>query len=147
MSETLDHSPAHVVRQMLMDLGHCSASSFPAYVNYEPPTPDDCVTVFDTQGTDHGRTAPDSERQVHHGIQVRVRSQYPEAGYRKARQIALALDGVYDLGVTVVGDVTRSYVVLSVNRTSEVLSLGREVAESKRPLFVVNALVPLRQVP
>lgn len=148
MPDTLTHSPQNVVRQLLVDLGLCTPLSFPAFTN-EPPTPDDCVTVYGPQGVDHGRTAPDSERQSHHGIQVRIRSRLEEVGYAKARLIALALDAVYDRGVTVeeFGEVGgASYVIHSINRTGEVLSLGREVGVSKRNLFVINALTTLRQL-
>lgn len=157
MSDPLHHSPADVIRSVLVTLGLTTEPAllpendlpWPSFTNREPPTPDDCVTVFDTDGVDHGRVMFGGERQSHHGIQIRVRSTYHDSGFKKAREIALSLDSLYDFSVTVPGTQQvggEDYVVHSVNRVGEVLSLGREVPESKRSVFTVNAMLTLKMI-
>lgn len=143
MAEALNHSPADVIRRVLIALGQGAdppATPWPVYSSFEPGSPDNIITTFDTTGRDHGRTAPDSERQVHHGVQVRVRANSHGAGFQKARQIALALDGIYQYTITISG---KTYLLHSFNRTSEVVVIGKESPESRRSVFTVNGLVAL----
>lgn len=151
MAGSLNHSPADVVRKLLitLELGHASpptsADQWPIYVSAEPTDPDNVITLYDTEGRSHGRVHNDGERQEHHGFQVRVRARTHPLGYAKAKAIAETLDtGIYQEVVTMPDDT--HYLVHAVSRGSDVLPIGFESPTSKRVLFTINALVALRQV-
>jgi len=144
---SLLHSPADIVSRLLTAFGYGVDPSvpgeWPVNVAREPNTPDDAITVYDTQGRDDGRTMVDGERQEHHGFQVRVRSMTHPAGYAKARSIADALDqGVLFTQVDVDGT---TYTVFAVTRTSDVIAIGKEAELSKRSLFTINAIAAIRR--
>lgn len=141
MSEPSLHSAAHVVQQALIALGLAAAPvssgsqpDWPCYVESEPDQPDNVITVYTTTDVDHGRTSPDRERQVHYGVQIRLRAATYAVGYPKARALALALDNAYQTSVVLGGT---TYTLHSFNRSGGVVSLGPEPL-SHRNLFVIN---------
>lgn len=149
MPGLLLHSPADVVRQLLVDLGlgidyADDRTDWALFASGEPDLPDNCITVYDTTGLDEGREMVSGERQEHHGLQIRVRSKTQAVGFAKARDISVALDeDVYQETVAVDGD---SYLVWAVRRTGDPLFLGKDAPNSKRNLFTINATVSLRAV-
>lgn len=147
MSGPLNHSPAYVLRQGLVDLGlgtnPADGAAWPVFARKEPDKPDEVVTVYNTAGRDLGRTAPDQERTELYGIQVRVRSGAPDVGDAKARAIALALDKVYRRQLLVDGVV---YLVTHFQRTSGVLDAGTDAPTTSRSVFTVNGLLSLSMV-
>lgn len=148
MPGSLTHSPADIVRRLLIALGvgvDPPSSPWPIYASGEPSLPDNVITVFGTTGRQHGRTATDGEMQEHHGIQVRIRAATYPVGYTKARTIATALDTMYQDVITV-PSTTNSYLIHAILRTSDVIELGKETPSSKREIFTVNALVSVRAV-
>src|SRR5262245_28835704 len=151
MPGLLVHSPAEVVRQLLIDsgLGGEPGGEWPVFATNGPDLPDNAITVYDTAGTDDGRSM-DGERWERGGIQVRVRSTTHTVGHPKSKAIALMMD---QLSQQVVHVDTNAYKIWTIVRTSDVLPLGKEVAGagmpgdiSRRNLFTVNALVNLREV-
>ncbi len=157
-ADDLRHSPAEVVRQLLVDEGLCTdhgpaleaAAPWPAYATNEPDNPDDCVTVFDTQGQDDGRVMSDGQLQQHYGVQVRVRSAShgPVGGWRKAREIRTGLSKeVYRQDVTVTDeDGTASrYMVHALTRIGMVLPIGRDKPSSHRDVYTINMTVVVVQ--
>lgn len=147
MPGILEHSPADIVGQLLVDLnlgsdpetpGTGTDTDWPISVSTELATPDDAIEVYDTVGR-FNDSVQFGEFHELQGFIVRVRSQIHETGYAKAQEIAIALDEtVLDDLVTLDGVV---YVVHQTQRTSGVIALGREVPSSKRHLFTVNAVV------
>lgn len=159
MPGNLTHSPAEVIKNLLIKKGLASASAvtdwdarraysgsaWPAFADGEPDTPDRCVTVYDTAGAAHGKRMTDGESEESAGIQVRVRSDKHAAGWQKAQTIAVNLDSNVTYGDQVdIG--TSVYNVYAVTRTGPVLQLGRDAPNSDRRLFTINALVRIRQV-
>ena len=149
MPGILTHSPADVVRRVLIALGLGTdpslspQQSWPVFSDGEPDRPDSVITVYDTAGKRKGRTMTDGEVQEYHGIQIRIRSSAHSAGYLKARALAIALDGdVYQETVTIG---SKTYLIHQLSRTSDVLRLGKESPVSKRCLFTINALAMVRQ--
>jgi hypothetical protein len=148
MANTLTHSPADIIRWLLVSLGLGSdpdeGAPWPVYAAGEPNAPDNVITVYDTAGTDDGRSMIDGEVMGHNGVQIRVRSTTHPVGYAKADAVWTALcEEVYDNTVTIDGV---SYLVHSVNKIGDVLALGKEVPASKRSLFTINAVVSVRAV-
>lgn len=145
MSGPLDHFPADIIRQLLIDLGvsfDVTATDWPSFSQKEPDNPDNVITVFDTMGRDLGRTNPDMVRSERYGIQVRVRGGDVDATGVRARSVAMTLDSVVRRPVTID---TTSYLVLSFVRTGPVLRLGIDAPSSGRWIFVVNGLASLRK--
>jgi hypothetical protein len=144
VSGRLNHSPAAVLRQALVDLGLGSdpgaGQEWPAFATKEPDAPENALTLYDTAGRDLGRTAPDQGRTEMPGVQVRVRAGRVADGWAKANALAVALDRVY--WQTVVVDST-PYLLWHVARTTGVLSLGLDSPNTARRLFTVNALASI----
>ena len=150
VTNTLLHSPADVIRGCLIDLGLGSdptldpQAAWPIYVSSEPTTPDNCLTVYDTQGVEDGSSQLDGELWTHHGFQVRVRSTDHVTGWARANAIRQALaQQVLDNAVAVG---TSHYVIHAAAGIGSVLVLGKDTPTSKRSLFTLNATAVLRQV-
>ncbi len=140
------HSPADIVAYLLAELGVGSQptdnTSWPVFVSGEPDTPDNCITVYDTEGNDHGRNMVTSEAMGHKGIQVRVRGANHQTGFVKADLISSYLEEIYDRTVSVDGT---AYTVHCFTGIGDVLSLGRDTPQGSRRLFTLNALVDVKQ--
>lgn len=145
MSGQLDHTPAEILREVLIDLGEVTAvddqASWPCYHQQMPDSPDNCVCIYTTQGTTQGRTF-DGEVQEHYGLQIKVRSS-GTGGYAKLRRILNALDALIRTTVYI-GNTT--YFVQSFNRTTDTLPLGREKKTSDRFLYTLNGVMPIRKL-
>lgn len=139
----MQNTPAEIVRQLLIDLGKAlppeNEAEWSAYCAAEPGKPDNCVTIYDTGGTGHGRMQSTGEIPTHFGVQVRVRSETIAVGQSKVREIAAALATVKNRPVTI-GE--NHYVAAVVNQRGSVLALGKD-RESHRFLFTANFLVAL----
>lgn len=148
MSGPLNHSPAYVLRQALVDLGlgtdPADNGDWPVIARKEPDEPDDVITIYNTAGRDLGRTAPDQRRIELYGTQVRVRASTPSGGNSKARAVANTLDALYLQ--TVLVDGTR-YEIAHFARTTDVLDLGVDSPVTNRSVFVVNGLLSLSMTP
>lgn len=142
MPSTFPHSPADVIRHLLVAKGCGTLPSdggdWPIYVASEPDGPDNCVTVYDTQGQDDGRSMHTGELWNHNGFQVRVRARdHSSAGWPKADEIQTVMaEEVYQDYVTI-GDET--YFVHAVTRIGDPIPLGKETPSSKRNLYTINA--------
>lgn len=148
------HAPADVIRWLLINLGLGIAPTVADLTDWqvsaekERDSPDNTITVYDTDGADDGRSMVDGTIFYHYGFQVRVRGHSHQLGWRKANDIRTALaKNVSFTDVTVNDGISAgNYVVYSVVRIGGVLSLGWDDPNTRRHLFTVNALVTLRQV-
>lgn len=152
-SNLLLHSPADVVAQALVDEGVGSdpsgESAWPVFVTKEPSTPDNCLTVTDTTGVDHGRVMS-GELQGHRGVQVRIRARTQALGFRKATALRVfmsegnaAHSGCRNLTVTLDGVV---YLLRNFAKIGDVLSIGSDTPNSMRRVFTLNATVLVEYV-
>lgn len=145
MANTLTHSPARIIRQLLIDLGLGSnGGTWPVFYAMEPNAPDNCISVFDTTGTSDGRSMIDGELFGHEGFQVRVRAQDHDTGWTKADAIQKGL--AEDVSLETVTVASSRYTVYAVTRISDVLPLGRQVPQSMRSIFTINATLAVNQV-
>jgi len=145
----LTHSPADVIRKLLVDLSlgalasEASATNWPVYFSAEPVTPDNAITVYDTPGVNSGRSMVDGKKMGLYGFQVRVRATDARVGWIKAHAIQATLaEVVYD--ETVVIGASR-YLVHAVSKIGDVLSLGKDL-NSARSLFTLNAVTTIKQI-
>lgn len=152
---TLAHSPADVIRWLLVGLGlgtdYRNVGLWPVYAAGEPPKPDNVLTVYDTVGTDDGSVmiGARGELQGHYGFMVRVRAADHPVGWAKANAIRANLaETVYDNTVVVPllnGVAAGTYVVENCAQVGHVLALGPNVANEKTWLFTVNAVATINQ--
>lgn len=144
----MTHSAADLTRWYLVAGGTGTdphdGAAWPAYAGREPAAPDDALTVYDTDGLDHGRSMPTGEILGSQGVQVRVRSTDHRTGYSKAEEVRAALAAAYQEVVAPPGDPER-YLVHCFSRIGDVIPLGREPGSS-RYVFTVNAVTPVRQL-
>lgn len=149
MSGPLNHNPAEVIVKMLEDNGYCTYPSLQAdwagYTSYLPDTPDNAICTYDTVGLRHGRTMPDGETQMIHGVQVSLRGVNDGVVRQKAR----AIYSFFDLHVhnaSVLMEDGSVYQVIAVHNQGDPISLGTESTTSTRRLYTLNTLVSLRMV-
>jgi hypothetical protein len=142
----LTHSPADVLRSLivLLDQGEMPPSGpWPVYVSAEPDVPDDCITVYDTEGVDAGRDMY-GEVVVRHGAQVRVRGADHRRAWAKADAVAASLDeAVFQTEVPLEDE---TYLVHTIRRASGPLRIGYDTPQGKRNVFTLNVLLTLRQL-
>lgn len=149
MPGSLTHSPADILRRLLINLGlgtlpTTTVTSWPIRAHNESDTPDNQITIYDTVGKKNGRTMFDGEVQEHHGFQIRIRSSNSVDGYTKARAIAVTLDEVIYQNNVVIGGTT--YCVHSVTRTTDVIAIGKEASTpTKRSIHTINGLISVRE--
>lgn len=144
----MSHSPGDIIRHLLIAnglgvlpiAGQEQTLIWPIFASIEPPIPDNCVTVFTTDGSNDGRIMQ-GPMQGHAGFQVRVRSRSEQEGWNKASDIQDFLQTVVRVRITIDTD---DYCIHSCNRIGDVVPLGLEVGVSKRRLFVFNATTAYR---
>lgn len=150
MSTSLLHGSADIVRWLLVAKGFLTSplasplQPWPCYESKEPSSPDNCVTIYDTSGFNDGRAMVDGELFVHDGIQVRIRSIDKPTGAAKVNALYKQLsENIYQDQVTIDGTV---YQVHCISKFGNVLFLGKDVPNTKRSLWTINAAVSLRQL-
>jgi len=152
MGGSIEHSPARIVQHLLIALGVAALPPrrpWPAYYLNGPSTPDNLIIVYNTVGKKHGKTMVDKERQIHHGVQVRVRGSTDDICYMKANDIAIALDRMLRQEVTV-DEVL--YTVQNVVIMGDPIQFPKPATTGKIPeveedrsIVVINCLLPIRQ--
>lgn len=153
MSGRLEHSPANVVRWLLVSLnvadhpdpsGTAPLGDWPIYWKAEPDSPDNVISVYDTEPVVDGRTHVDGEMQLHDGIQVRIRCDDEIDGFNKANELYDAMARqVRRNTVSILGS---TYLVQAITHKGGVLSLGTQAPVTRLHLFSFNSLVSLRQI-
>lgn len=148
----LEHSPAEIIRSLLVTLGLGEDPSigtgspvynWPIYISQTPGLQDNVITVYDTTGNKDNRMQATGEVDEHFGIMVQVRADSHPTGYAKASSIASHFDlSVSGNNVTIDG---YDYVVNAVVRTGTINSLGKE-PKTDRNLFTLNATVSLSYI-
>lgn len=153
----LQHSIADIMRYALVSVGVGTfpvtapqipkSSDWGIYAEGEPSSPDNVVTLYETQGIDDGRDMITGEKFGAYGFQVRIRAVDHKTGILKANQIKTTMElkagGIYDLGVTIDGI---NYTVHAVSKIGQILSIGKEVPKTKRSLFTINAVMNVTMV-
>ena len=151
MSGALTHSPARVLRQLLIDqgLGVAYSSATTAWairVNEGlKDVPDNAIFLQDTVGNKFAKRMDDGEVQENPGVQVIVRAggaTAEQTGNDKARTIMTTLDPLKLQTVTIDSS---TYTVHNISRSGGVNALGTEEGKSMRYLFSLNLTVALRE--
>ena len=154
MTTTLEHSPADIVRQLLIDLalGANGGVSWPVYASNEPSSnnsnvPDALIVVTDTASRKDGRSQVSGQLFQHYGVQILVRHPTHKVGFLKASAIERTLsENVNRQSVSLaaaVGETTDTYLVYSLS-VNPLLVLGKG-PDNNLSFFSINAFVSLRQ--
>lgn len=155
MSGLISHPVSQIVQQLLIDLligtdpTESPQLSWPVFYSSEPPSPDNCITVYDTESKDDGRNMVDGVRNEHYGFQLRVRAQSYTTGNAKCQTICDALDSLLRVTLTVndeSGTGSSEYEIHSVSRSGRPIHLGRRPPIDRLDLFTINAFVTLAEV-
>jgi hypothetical protein len=148
----LTHSPARVIRQLLVDINQAinpnnSSTSWQATAHNELDTPDNVITVGNTAGILQGDSQLTGEQYEAYGVQIRLRATDEDIGWAKAKAIVTALEGVNRRGVVVSDTPSVTYCVHGVIRSGGILATGYDVPASKRKLLFLNVLAQIEQQP
>lgn len=149
MSESLAHSPAQIVAQLLVNLSIGTApaddGSWPVYDTGLPDTPDNAICVYDTTGTLDARLMQTGEWNEHHGINLRLRTTDHQTGVTKVNAMAVALDTTVNHTTVSMASPTAVYDVETMSRKSGPFDNGPEPTSGRR-IFTVNYVASIRQV-
>jgi hypothetical protein len=141
----MNHSPATILRQFLIDAGLVPVEldvQWSCYIASMPESPADALCAYDTSGTKDGRLMQGLviERA---GVQIKVRSTSYTDGWSKAEAVRMALDAILRTPVTVAGV---NYIILVFIRSTGVVALGTEPGTTSRNVsFTINGLVAINQ--
>lgn len=141
----MTNSPAEIIWQLLVDLADdWGGDDWDLFVNNEPESPDNTITIYDADGLMNARLQHTGEFDENPGIQIRVRSAEYAEGWVIANAIKKVLDeNVYDNVVAVEGG--GDFVVETFNRSTNVLSIGHE-SESQRWVFTLNGTAVINEL-
>jgi len=151
MSGSLNHSPAQIIAQLLIDLSvgtdPASETTWPVYNTSLPDSTssDNAICVYDTTGEMDSRMMIGGEWEERYGINIRIRSSDHVAGVAKMNALAVALDTQVQNAAVAMTTPTSVYAVQSVSRRSGPFDNGPEPTSGRR-VFTVNYLASLRQV-
>lgn len=148
MSGRLNHPPAEIVQQLIVDYGlgilGGEEGAWPVYSGMMPDgetDPSEVIAVFGTDGKLEGREHVEQEMEEKYGVQVRTRSKDTGNGYVKCKAISDMFDTkVYRREVVMGTDV---YLIQSILRTSMVIDMGADPV-SRRRNWSVNAIVTMK---
>ena len=154
MANVLTHSPATIIRQLLIDLGLGVESEYtgdaytggdwPVFTSIEPDAPDQVITAFDTAGRSDGRRQIDGGILTHWGFQLRFRSKDHPTGWMKADEVRRALsEDVYQTTVTVDDE---SYQVHAVTGIGNPIPFGKGVPGISRLVLSLNAMAVIKAI-
>lgn len=145
MSGPLDHPVAHIIAQLLVDLGiatHAVDSDWRVFVESEPNNPGNVITVYDTTNDTDGWIMATGMLLERLGVQVRVRSETYMPGFTIMESVKIMFDQTVRR-TQVTRDAT-TYLIHSMDRASGPFHIGTE-ENSQRDLFTINYLVTLEK--
>lgn len=140
-TSSLSHSPTEITRQLML----VADPSEQVFVGGEPPTPDDVITLFDTEGTSDGRIQINGQLQQHYGLQLRFRATDYPTGWRKANQWRTFLSEQVNQDVVTMPDLSQ-FLVWCYAKIGQVLCLGTGGGSDKRFYFTLNCAAPIEQI-
>lgn len=147
MSGRLTKSPAKVMQQLLIDLdlaaSKASGDPYPCFYSNQPDTPDNCFTVYNTEGRVQGRDQISGEPLEVHGIQVRLRDTDVETGDNKINLVAQTLSAVARQDVIIDSEI---FLVHALTQSGNPIYIGLDAPNSKRVVWTLNLLMTVTQV-
>lgn len=153
-------SEASILRQYCADVSlgtipdgtDTTPPAWSMFLGGEPERPDNCLTFYDTDGPDDGRSMISGDVIGANGVQIRIRSVNYVTGWAKASAVRdqLMLTGAtapYQRNVSVTTNgTTRNYRIDCVVGIGPVLSLGKMLPNNRLNLFTLNVMVRARSL-
>lgn len=155
IGNTLAHSPAEVLRQLIIDLNQGSwpnlDSDWPVYTRQKPNEPDNLILTTTLGSVPHGRNFVTGESRLHFGAEVLVRSIRTNStgtggytsGYEKIGLVCLALNTQVFNRIVYVSSYT--YTVHAMVQTGDISDQGADNADNERYLFSVSYTMAITQ--
>lgn len=150
MTGSLVHSPAQILRKLLIDLGLGSMPDptttiiWPIFAESMPSSPDNLICTYTTQGVLQGSSMVDGEVQESYGFMIKVSTAVDRDGWSMASLIVNKIDKEVNR-TTVIIDAF-SYLVHSMRRTSSILNLGKGVPANKQNAYTINGTMTITQI-
>ena len=135
----------YIINELVEMTDPSDKDNWPLYISHLPDGSNvktNAGAVYDTTGVNDMRSMT-GEWPQHPGIQLRIRSDNYETGYKKIEDIAHLLDEVANNTIKI-DDL--EYKIQNVSRTSSIVSLGVESGTRRRFGFTVNFLLSLREL-
>lgn len=143
----LDHSPADIMRYLLVALGQgtlpTARESWPIYAYVEPANPDNVITLFDTEAGAQDDRVMSGEMSGRYAYQVRVRGTDDRVAWLKINAIREVLASFYEKNVTIGSEV---YEVQCAVKIHNPIPLGKETPTSMRSICTLNAMAVIRRI-
>lgn len=146
----MTESPARLVAAILKSAGLAGASSsvdwFPTVGSVPQQGRDNLLTIFDTTGQLHGKTADAGEIYQHYGLQVRIRAADYATGWAKGQAIQDYLSGLRGNMFFSSSPPLDSgpYRVWSFNLTTPLVKIAEEEV-NERQIFTLNGLIAIEK--
>jgi hypothetical protein len=147
----IQHAPSDVIRWAIIHFGDGTdptlspLQAWPVYDDIEPPTPDNCVSVFSTTPEPGQRNMVSGDYPFHYGFMVRVRAQTSSGALLKIKTIETRLSQqLYDQVITIGGV---NYVIHSVSIKSGPLRSGLDSPSTKRSIYTLNCTAYIQPYP
>lgn len=145
----LQHSPAEIYRQMLVDLNLVSPAlnqDWACFLNGQPDLPHNIFVVSDTAPVLNGRIQYSGRTIMRHGLSVVVRGTDPKDAWTRLHAIQRkGIDEVHRRSVIMPPSPSGNivYRIHAVDLLNGILSLGKEPSTGDRFLFSLNALMSI----
>ena len=139
----MNHSAAQVLKQYLIDIGYFEddlGDDWAIFVGSLPDKPYRAAAVYDTAGLLDGRIQSSGEAIIHHGVQLRVRSDSYNVGWVKIHDAGVALSAAQNATV-VLG--TSTYTINNITTASSIVSLGPEEGSTRNVGFTSNFILTI----
>jgi len=138
----IEHSGADVLLTHLINVGVATLPSlvqpWPGTVGIMPTSPDEALTVYDTNGRMDGRYLGSGKTIDHPAFQIRFRSRTARSANKRILKVQGKLDLVKRSLVTIEG---KQYRIQAVRRSTTIFSLGPEEGNPQRYLFTINGFI------
>ena len=117
--------------------------SWPLFISHLPDSPDEAAVIKDSPGILDGRLMDSGEVIQHFGLQIRLRSNDSEEGWKKIEALALELDGTAANTLVIKNETT--YSIQNLSRSTPIIPLDREVDKKRRVQYLVNYLLSITE--
>lgn len=118
----MDNSPAEVLAVLLDNYFKVEDEGTLLYfVNIQPDSPEENITIYDTDGKLQGKSVSGGVTVEKYGCQLRIRGKDHNATRKQLNRISSWIDEVFNLTVTLD---EQDYTVQNIMKSSSILPLG-----------------------
>lgn len=139
----MNHSPAKILATWLIAQGvfvSTAGAEWKLFIAHQPAKPTRCAVLYDTSGINDGRLMSSGEQIVHHGIQLRIRSEDYQNGWVKIKAAMEDLAALTNGAVVIGAD---PYTIVNVSQTSSIASFGEENGSTRNYGWTVNFILTI----